>query len=226
MKRKYINRFFLKMESRNDVYQEDDIRYLRQLAKAKNSEIRSKVAELLSTCEQEFAEAILFKMTYDKNEIVRADAVDSLGIGKSQQSFRRLRHLMECDRSELVQFHAVLSYVDVFWNMDQVSVTEEALIEELEFLLKKEELDHVKLSYYEALYNLGRTMYLDDLLCLLQDASKANNGTLVWHALHSLENILNDNLNQEYIDKMKNLKLSLTRTQKSYYDEMIQDVSQ
>ena len=126
------------MESRNDEYQEEDIRYLSQLSKAKKSEIRSKVAELLSTCEQEFAEEILFEMTYDKDEIVRADAVDSLGIGKSKYSFQRLRHLMEHDRSELVQFYAVLSYVDVFWNMEQISVSEDELIEELEFLLKKE----------------------------------------------------------------------------------------
>ena len=221
MKRKYIDPFFLKMESRNDIYQGQDIDQLRRLSNSKIPDVRIRVAELLCTCEQDFAEQILFNMTFDKDELVRAHAVDSLGVGSQIGSLERLRSLMETDKSWLVRFYAVLSYVDVYSNVYDLNLKKNELVTELEALLNKEKEKHVKISYYEVLYCLENRRYIDELLFLLNESIDENNGTLIWHILRSLENILDNGINLKYIDYLKEIELRLNDAQKKYFETVL-----
>lgn len=221
MKRKYIDRFFLKMESRNNIYREQDIIQLRNLANSKNPEVRIRVAELLCTCEQDFVEKILFNMTFDKDELVRTHAVDSLGVGSQIESLGRLRTLMESEKSWLVRFYAVLSYVDVYSNIYDLKLKKKELVTELEALLNKEKEKHVKISYYEVLYCLENRRYIDELMFLLNESIDKNNGTLTWHILHSLENILDNGMDSKCIDYLKKIELRLNDAQKKYFQTVL-----
>ena len=220
MKRKYIEPFFSKMYIRNDVYMDKDIKYLRQLSRSKNWENRSRVAELLSSCQQDFAEEILYEMTFDKDELVRADAVDSLGVGKTEKSFERLWHLAQYDRSELVQFHAVLSCGEVYGNLDVLPCGQTQFIEKLHNLICREESSHIHLSCYEVLCYLGEFPAAEGIISILDDAAGKENGTLIWHALHSLSNI-DEEILEKHAGKLRAIKPLLNKAQMQYFEEAI-----
>ena len=220
MKRKYINPFFNKMYSRNDVYNEEDIRYLRQLARSKDWENRSRVAELLCNCEQDFVEKLLHEMTFDKDELVRADAADSLGGGKTLKSFERLWHLAEHDKSELVQFHAVLSCGEIYLNMDIPPYSKDEFKERLYGMIHRVESPHIGLSCYEVLYLLGETSAVEKIISVLGDAINNGDGTLIWHALHTLEAIDTEDI-EKYRDGLKELQTKLSAAQKNYLEEIL-----
>lgn len=89
MKRKYENFKYKKLtsiETRKAPLSLEDVSVLVAFAKSKNEPIRSWAAELLVNRYTEQSEEILYHMTYDRCDIVRINAEDSLCIGKQLES--------------------------------------------------------------------------------------------------------------------------------------------
>ena len=99
-----------------DIFTKEDLKKIRNLAGSKNPQIRADAAILLARQYDRQSEWILYKLTFDRVEIVRLEAGDSLCIGKELFTVQRLEKL--CGNSDAVmrQF-ALQSHFDVFINV-------------------------------------------------------------------------------------------------------------
>ena len=109
--KKIIESFLNKYE-----FDEKEIDKLCSLANSSNSEIRRNVAVILGGIYNERAEKTLYHLSFDKDDIVKLEAVDSLAIGNSQLSLQRLKQICYSDDPYL-RFYAIQSYCDVFLNI-------------------------------------------------------------------------------------------------------------
>lgn len=109
--KKIIESFLNKYE-----FDEKEIDKLCSLANSSNSEIRRNVAIILGGISNEKAEKTLYHLSFDKDDIVKLEAVDSLAISKCQLSLQRLKQVCYSGDSYL-RFYAIQSYCDVFFNI-------------------------------------------------------------------------------------------------------------
>lgn len=107
---KIINFFLNKYE-----FNDKEIGKLCSLANSRNSEIRSKVAVTLGGISCENAEKTLYSLSFDKDDIVKLEAIDSLAVGKSILSLQRLQQICS-DTDPSFRFFGFQSYCDVFLN--------------------------------------------------------------------------------------------------------------
>lgn len=111
-----------------DKYEFDDkeIDKLCSLANSKNSEIRSKVAAILGGVSGKKVEDTLYSLSFDKDDIVKLEAIDSLAAGESLLSLQRLQQICS-DEDPYSRFFGFQSYCDVFLNRFSLSRKEELL---------------------------------------------------------------------------------------------------
>ena len=135
----------IKVLQEKDAFDLEDIDKLCSLSNSSNSEIRGKVAALLGRVSSEKAEKTLYKLSFDKDELVKVEAIDSLAMAKMSLSIQRLKQL--CFSTDTYfRFFAYQSYCDAFLNFYQFDSTKK--IELLEFLRvqEKDEKDELVLS--------------------------------------------------------------------------------
>lgn len=148
-----------------DVITAEDIDFLEKCSKSRNTDIRYAVAEQLCIFDSLRAEKILLRMLSDKDEMVRANVCDSIGISRSKETIEVLKNYAITD-TWLVRGYAIASMGDIALN----SVADKTdLISFLEQSLQQETETWVKASYYRTLYILGRAEYLSKLLVLIND---------------------------------------------------------
>jgi hypothetical protein len=231
VKNKNTEAFFEEMEERKGVFTEDDIQKLRSLSKSDDYEQRCRVAELLWNCKQEFAEELLLELTHDKNEVVRADAADSISVGCGEETFQRLLYLMENDANRLVRSYAVLSSYDVLNNMLQESPSEirdEKLAdygEMLHELVEKERENDVELSYCEVFCYLGEDKFFSALVKALETSSNSEDPEYVWHILHTMDRVVGVTTHsQMYLERLKHCRKHLRGAQRDLFDKTLRKV--
>lgn len=117
------------------IFDSEDIRKLCTLSKSSNAQIRSDVAILLGRTSDKDAERILYTLSFDRDELVKLEAVDSLAMGQTYLSVQRLRQICFSPNSYL-RFYAIQSYCDVFLNLYQAIPNQRNKL--LEFLMEIE----------------------------------------------------------------------------------------
>lgn len=163
------------------------------LAYSRNTEIRSKVASLLVDQYSERSETILYHLTFDKEDIVKLEAVDSLCIGKTEMSLQRLKELCQ-DNDYYVRYFAIQSYYDVYTRIyEQAAEAKQSLATFLQQRLIEEDAGIVKLALYKGLLLCGNSGALENIVSLLADAIKKNDNSIISPALNILQETI-DNL--------------------------------
>lgn len=151
---------------RNKDISEDDFYTLDILSKESDSEIRSRVAELLGSIPCDQSERILLSLLEDEDMIVRVQVCDSLGFSKNQ----KILHLL-CKKAKheqwMVRGYAVLSIGDIAKKLDKTEQLKTYHI--LNNLLSHEKSRWVKLSYYYAFILLGKTNYYSRFIDKIDD---------------------------------------------------------
>ncbi len=107
-----------RIEELDDKYlilNEKEMGFLRKCLQSRKQDVRWTAVKILVGWYSIENESLLYRMTYDKAELVCVHAVDSLCIGRTRRSLSRLRDLMEDERI-LVRGYAVLSFFDVWVN--------------------------------------------------------------------------------------------------------------
>ena len=97
----------------NGVLDENDLTKLEYLAKDKDDEIRGYIASVLILSNSIYSEKILKNLMNDKDELVRANACDSLGSFSSAELINLMKDHIQKDKSSLVRGYAALSLVDI-----------------------------------------------------------------------------------------------------------------
>ncbi len=157
MSNKYdINRLFDLLEENNDI----DFEQIYRLVDSDDSEIRRLVAELLERDFSGKGEDILIKLSDDPDELVRAEACDSLCHSTKTDVLSKLLILAQRDKSEIVRSYALLSYWDVYANINGSKGKTEELVHVFQKMIGFENSEHVKIICYTSLYLCGRTEFL------------------------------------------------------------------
>ena len=156
------------------------------LAYSRNAEIRKKVASLLVDQYSERNETVLYHLTFDKEDIVKLEAVDSLCIGKTEMSLQRLKKLCR-DDDYYVRYFAIQSFCDVFTRIHgQTAEAKQILITFLQKLIIEEEAGLVRLAIYKGLFLCGDSDASAKIVSLLVDAMKKNDNRFISPALNIL----------------------------------------
>ncbi len=222
MKRKYETFKYKKLvsiENHKEAISAEDVRNLVSFAKSKNELIRSWAAELLVNRYTEQSEEILYHLTYDRCDIVRLDAVDSLCIGKQLKSLQRLEYLFE-DSDYLIRGYAVLSHYDVTVNIYGENYNaDNRYIDLMKGLLASEESAWVKVCIFNNLYLCGYEPGLDKIADILDEAAGDSDFEVVWCVLHTMDDLL-DSDNEAFINEMaRKVYSSLLPAQQVYISE-------
>lgn len=183
-----------------DVITTEDIDFLEKCSKSRNTDIRYAAAEQLSVFDSLRAEKILLRMLSDKDEMVRANVCDSIGISRSKETIEVLKNYAITD-TWLVRGYAIASMGDIALNSDADKTD---LISFLEQSLQQETETWVKASYYRTLYILGRAEYLSKLLALINDDTYYVRCAVI----SCIESILNKE-NAEEICNALNIRLQI-----------------
>ena len=138
---KIVDSFLNKYE-----FDEKEIDKLCSLANSSNSEIRSKVATILGGLFGKKIEETLYLLSFDKDDFVKLEAIDSLAIGESFLSLQRLQQICS-DENPYFRFFGFQSYCDVFLNRFSQSRKEELLN-----MLKEYEKQEIDSSVLAAIY--------------------------------------------------------------------------
>ena len=156
------------------------------LATNEDSEIRSRVAEILIFAEPEKAEKILLLLSDDRDKLVRTNACDSLGICNSEQVLFALFKKAKKDSYFLVRGYAVLSIADVAKNGDFDS---SIIYKNLKNIFDKEKKSWVKICYFRSFYILGYHEYFNSLTAAINNSSYQDRCSV----LNSLRDIIDKN---------------------------------
>jgi hypothetical protein len=153
----------------NDKKTVIDYRKLYPLAEDEDSEVRQFVAELLARDHSFDSEIILVGFLKDEDELVRAEAADSLSYYSGDNVLSALMSSCKDDESEIVRSYALLSYWDVYFG-DNPDISKESIAKTLSELNEFENSLLVKLEYAGLLYLCGDLDMLDYLLLELNNS--------------------------------------------------------
>ena len=197
MRRKILD----KLETLNEEYlilNEKEMRYVRKGVKSRNWDIRNVTAKILAGWYTVENEQLLYNLSFDKEEMVCVNAVDSLCIGRTRRTLNRLRELMQ-DKRTLVRGYAVESFFDVWvncfsWNHRSMK----AYLRFVEEMEKKEKSKWVKTCYDRNRVLAQDRRRLEHLFYILEHGREVNHyvSSAAVSAIRQLRNINNQN----YID--------------------------
>ena len=127
-------------------------------AKHENWEIRNAVAIILAQTDQKQGEKILLKLVDDTDELIRANACDSLG-SYSSESVTKVLKKKAVNDLQLVRGYAVLSLGNIAFRKK-----DEDIHSFLKSASKKEKSIWVKINYYYNLCILGEIEYVYEII--------------------------------------------------------------
>lgn len=140
----------------------EQLSFLERHALGYNYEIRLTVAEKLGIIKpREEALSILKRMIWDKNELVAAEAMDSLGAKGDASCLNALKRRLRCSRSKIVNGYAAIAIAEIYARSRCVR---DETPNELVDIISKEKDRWLLQNYYCAMYIIGRREYLGKLL--------------------------------------------------------------
>ena len=184
-----------------------------------NPDIREEVTEELCSYEEQWAERILRRMTYDLNWIVKINAVESLGMGQELKSLRRLKKLTN-SKDELIRTYAYVSLIDVVMNRAYDSEIA-GMLRWLKRRYRHESSELVKLFVVPALYGYGYEEAFIEFQKLVDRNLKMENickNDYTWRMIHALEYMSNDTNHRQIEEELRKIKPFLNNVQKNYIE--------
>lgn len=170
---------------------ERDYDVLYKFSHSFDDELRWEAAELLCDHYTPKAEKVLRRMTYDRCYIVRLNAVDSLCIGKSKKTLKRL-YILTKSRDELIRMYAYQSTNDIIGNRNIREEKRRYLKWIQGGVLESDSSDKVKLVMYGELYKMGFLKYLVRFNEIVKRMIKEKDNKEVWLILNILKSIMDD----------------------------------
>lgn len=170
------------IKDKND-YDKSDIIFLEELTKAKDSEIRYEIAEVLSGKNESRINKIFLELLNDEDELVRINATDSAYNCTSNEIIDKLKDISLNDKY-LVRGYAILSIADIARKCER----KEELQKFIKNRLKVEKSKWVKGAIYSSLYLLNKEKKYFLLLLDLLDASNYKIRCMV---VNSISEVLN-----------------------------------
>ena len=161
----------------------------------KDENIRYYVAEILGFRCNDDDELILRRMTYDREWLVKVNAIDSLGMGIQERSQQRLYQLMTCGQ-RMVRGYAVGSYFDIWVN--RYGYTESSMKryrENIAPLYQREKDPWVRISYEANRYHSGDRdgiKAMKDLICEARGDQYRVQSAAIYMLLNSIRNLFNE----------------------------------
>ena len=184
-----------------------------------NPDFREKVTEELCSYEEQWAERILRRMTYDLNWIVKINAVESLGMGQELKSLRRLKKLTN-SKDELIRTYAYVSLIDVVMNRAYDSEIA-GMLRWLKRRYRHESSELVKFFVVPALYGYGYEEAFIEFQKLVDRNLKMENickNDYTWRMIHALEYMSNDTNHRQIEEELRKIKPFLNNVQKNYIE--------
>lgn len=141
-----------------------------RMSQDKSSTIRCALTQALVNRYTPESEKVLRIMADDKNGLVRVNAIDSLGIGREEESVEFLMERMNRKYSKMESGYAALSYFDVYINRygyNEKSVRE--YLENVRELYSQEDRSWVIVCYETNRYLAGEADALDQLFTFFKE---------------------------------------------------------
>lgn len=204
----------------NDQAIKQKLPVLLELSQDKNPEVRGMLAENLVLFDCEETEEILYNMLSDQNLMVRLEAVDSIGVGRSRKSIEKVATMLSGQWS-LIRMYAVLSLFDLLTNA--FGANEEAFNQYREIKEKHFSMENnprVLLAYYRNEYYMDHKTGLSLLENFYTDAMDQERYDLIWTVLHVLEEIKNEENQTELQRIISYKKEKLLPVQIAFIEEM------
>ncbi len=179
-------------------FSETELITLQKLAFSKNREIRRRAAVLLGQQYDSRSEMILYHLSFDRDELVRLEATDSLSIGKTLSSLQRLEML--CYSSDCyIRFFAIQSHYDVYMNLYENEDKKSEYLNLVIRLLQTERNLLVKLALYKVCFLCGDENALKQIADILINAIKTSDYSLISPALNLLDEVIDEH-SKEFIE--------------------------
>ena len=172
-----------------------------RMEKDKNPVIRWSMAKALVNRYAPESEKVLRRMACDKNRMVRVEALDSLRIGREEETLWFLKEKMGNASGRMERGYAAGSYFDVWVNC--YGYHRESMrkyLESIEEFYKKEDNLWVSVSYERNRYLAGEKDALENLVATLADESIED-----YHVRYAVLNILREIKNTFCMDGIKNV---------------------
>lgn len=161
-----------------------DIQKIEEILPSCDAELRYFIAENLINAEPEFSWQILKMLASDEDDMVRAEACQSLGINESKDAFDLLLGVVCKDSNEIVQIYAILSLGLVMRHqcLKEINHAVQTLLK----IKTTNKSSRTQIAVCEALYRVTKsTVYLDEITAFLEDEDY----TIRCSALNSLKEL-------------------------------------
>jgi len=180
-----------------------------------DSDIRYDVAGLLCSDYSLWSEITLIRMTFDCNELVRLNAIDSLCIGRTKLALKRLVKL-SYSKNELIRSYCIMSIIDIVNNRNNAYEVR-TYFHYIKKRLKKEKSDKVQLMANSSLYKSGEKSCINTILDVI---NKQINTDITDFFL--IMNVIDDIIDNNNKNELKRLvkKISLKVRNKSYIERL------
>ena len=122
---------------------------------------------------------MLRSMTYDKNSLVRINAIDSLGIGRQKETLQRLKELIRNQTGKQESGYAVMSYFDVWVN--RYGYSRESMhgyLTDIREFYEKENRSWVLINYERNRYLAGERDAIEKMIDLIKNAGQEETDVL------------------------------------------------
>ena len=190
------------------------------LANDRNTEVRMALAEQLVLFDCDEVEDILCSMLDDKNRMVRLEAVDSLSVGRHEESIEKVAAMLAKEGS-LIRMYAAATLFDLITNaygMNEKAFEKYRRIVKSEF--ENEKNLRVLLIYYRNEYYMQpeKGLYLfKDIYTYILDNERFD---LVWTILHILSELKNGDNSKEMQQMLEYKAEKLLPVQKEFIEAM------
>ena len=181
---------------------------IQKLSQDKNSEVRQELASWLVLFDNEEIEDVLYQMLFDKNRMVRLEAVDSLSIGRQEKTIEKVKTMMSGE-GYLIRAYAVLTLFDLITN--RYGKNEEGFQRYEEIVapyFRAEKEERVLIEYYHNQFHMDNEKGLELLGKSYISAVDKGDDRLVWPLLRTFQEIKNSN-NKMKMDEILNYGLEL-----------------
>ena len=178
-----------------------------RLSNDTDAEVRSQCAETLALIPCEESESILVSLLDDADNLVRANACDSLKFSHSKLIVKKLIFMLS-DTSYLVRGYATLTIADILANISEGQFSGE-VVQLFKNNEATEQSDWVKIAIYRSLVMLGENEYFIPFLNMLH-SSDYRNRIFVLNIIDDIPNhkkeILNHLMKQQREEVISHIK--------------------
>ncbi len=184
-----------------------------------DSVIRSNVAKLLCTYDYSvMIECILYRMTYDRDYIVKLEAIDSLCIARQTRSLQRIESLTK-EKDCLLRAYAYMSLIDVVENRN-IESEKRYYIEWVEKKIWREKSFKVRFMVMSELYINGQNDYWKEIVRMIDHQIKKGLSDF-WLITNVLEDLVDANNRVEVLEILQRIKSQISiSSQKERIEEL------